>query len=185
MSLGVVSMPSVGCHFWKRFVVSTRCANPNDWLNTAGPATALPMASWKRTASVWVGLLSVVVMPGLMASILHLSVSREMRHESSAVLLMVEIESLSVTAPVSASAVVLEWLELSSAGALQWLLVWLLWLLLLLLLLLLLSLWADPSIGAFPAMSGCQNIAWCTRWAGAQARNQSIKSSESLSSFHQ
>ena len=50
------------------------------------------MASWKRTTSVYVGLLFTVVMPDSSASILLLRVSCEIRHESSSVP-MVETES--------------------------------------------------------------------------------------------
>ena len=98
MSMGLMLLHLAGSLFWKRSVVSTRCENPRVWLNTANPATALPTASWNGTTSVQVGLLFVVVMPGLTASILSLSVSLETRHELLVVLLIVEIESKSLSA---------------------------------------------------------------------------------------
>jgi len=98
--------------------------------------------------SVWVGLLLVVVTPGLMISILLLSILREMRHDSSAVVLMVEIESSSGLA----FAVFSEWVlapppevELLSARAPKWLPERLM-------LLLLLSAFSTP--GVFWAVSG-------------------------------
>ena len=68
-------------------------------------------------------------MPDLMVSILLLSVSCEMRHESSAVLLMVETESLSALVPFTALelVLVLVWLDSSPAGTLWWFPVPLLW----------------------------------------------------------
>ena len=62
ISNGSCSAP-VGCLCLKRSVVSTRWENPQVWCSTASPATALPMASWKRTTLVHVGLLFVVVTP--------------------------------------------------------------------------------------------------------------------------
>ena len=97
---------------------------------------------------VYRGLLFVVVIPGSMVSILLLSVSFEMKHESSAVLLMVEIESESL-----ASGAELVSVESPAVEASQGLLP-VLWLSLLSLLLLLLTLSMKSTMGVFPPVFG-------------------------------
>ena len=80
-------------------MVSTRCENPCVWHATGRSAAALPTASLKRIKSVCFGFVFGVVTPYSMASILLLSVSLEMRHESSLLKLMLESESDSVQLP--------------------------------------------------------------------------------------